>query len=193
MQQTQANPRHMGYVKAPLLRVGGQSNEWYTPPQYIQAVRDALGGAIDLDPFSDNEANEVVKANKIFTPAQDALTKTWSATTVFMNPPYSGAMVRFATQKFIEEFLKGSFKEGIVLVNNATDTIWFKNLVAHCTALCFTDHRIKFYATDNKAVSGNTRGQTFLYFKRKTPKGAAPAIEKFKRAFAPIGLVVVPA
>jgi len=40
--------------------------EWYTPLDYINAVREVMGD-IDLDPASCIEANTIVKAKKYFT------------------------------------------------------------------------------------------------------------------------------
>jgi hypothetical protein len=36
-----------------------ESAEWFTPPRYIQAVREVLGG-IDLDPASSRAASRIV-------------------------------------------------------------------------------------------------------------------------------------
>lgn len=42
------------------------SAEWFTPPRYIEAVREVLG-AIDLDPASSLAANRIVQAKRYFT------------------------------------------------------------------------------------------------------------------------------
>ncbi|MFI3120022.1 MAG: DNA N-6-adenine-methyltransferase [Methylococcaceae bacterium] len=62
------------------------SNEWYTPEKYMEAVSKFFGG-IDLDPCSCEKANKTVKAKSIFTIADDSLTKEWAGK-VFLNPPY---------------------------------------------------------------------------------------------------------
>ena len=187
MQKTKADKRRMAYVKSPT-RTPAQSSDWYTPKEYIKAVSATLGG-IDLDPYSDAKANETVKAKRIWTKADDGDVQSWQAKSVFMNPPYGVGVISRATGKFVEEFTQNRFKKGIVLMNNVTDTVWFKKLVAHALVMCFTDHRISFNTFDNKTVSNNTRGQIFLFFCSSAQ--SSKLAEKFKKEFRPLGLILV--
>lgn len=163
------------------------SDSWYTPAEYIEAARTAMG-CIDLDPFSSEEANKVVKANWFYTVEDDALSRDWYVKTrgacVWMNPPYSGNMVKKAIAAFLQAYESGYIKRGIVLVNNATDTKWFHKMRKHCSAACFTDHRIAFISPDGKRVSGNTRGQCFMYF------GDTEGAKAFATSFSNLGWVV---
>lgn len=164
------------------------SNAWFTPLRYLDAVRKSLGGVIDLDPFSSAEANVLVNAVSYFDVDDDAFEQDWAASvgpegTCWMNPPYSGRLVQSAVQRYLDEYERGTFAEGIVLVNNATETRWAQRAVGLSGAVCFTDHRISFWNADGKAMSGNTRGQMFLYF------GAHPL--RFVEEFAEIGVVIL--
>ena len=144
-------------------------------------------GGIDLDPFTSKKANEIVGARYIFTIKNSAFENSWRLDTnlrVFMNPPYSRGSCGRAINRFIHEYEARHVAEGIVLVNNATDTHWFNALVQHCDALCFTDHRISFWNADGKHASSNTRGQVFCYFGRKR--------DRFKEIFDKHGFVLVP-
>lgn len=171
--ESRADRRRLGYVgKTPPAGEGGagsdnrkrKSNEWYTPTAYLDSVRNALGGAIDLDPFSSKAANQGVGAKRFYTEDDDAFEQDWTAKTIFMNPPYSGQLVSQATNKFMDEFRAKSFEGGIFLVNNATETRWFQRALYEAHAVCFTNHRISFWNVDGKAISGNTRGQAFFLF-----------------------------
>ena len=69
------------------------NDEWYTPPEYIDAARDVLGG-IDLDPASSDIANDTVKADEYYTVDDDGLTRvrpagSWRGGDRRMNLPYS--------------------------------------------------------------------------------------------------------
>jgi hypothetical protein len=72
-------------------------NEWYTPKDLIRRGRVVMG-AIDLDPASSVEANEVVMATKIFTEGDNALEQPWHGC-VWMNPPYATGLIgKFCTK-----------------------------------------------------------------------------------------------
>lgn len=132
-----------------------RSDEWYTPDQYLAAVRTILG-SIDLDPFSCDIANLRVKAQRYWTEQTNAfLQPNWRAESVFMNPPYSGGLVARAVVRFVEEYDAGAFPVGVVLCNNCTETLWFQRGLRAATAICFPAKRIAFYNEDNKHVSGN--------------------------------------
>ena len=86
---------------------GTGNNEWFSPPEYIELVREVMG-AIDLDPASSAEANQVVRATRFYTIEDDGLVQDWSGR-VWLNPPYS----RDLMPKFVEK-LKSSFQSGDV-------------------------------------------------------------------------------
>lgn len=67
-------------------RSTGKSHNWYTPDYIIKSVYEVLG-EIDLDPASDELANELVKAKQIFTKEDNGLIKDWIANTVYLNYP----------------------------------------------------------------------------------------------------------
>lgn len=167
-----ADPKRLAYVGS-VTKSTRDSDAWFTPEKYVLAARASLGGSISLDPFSSPDANKVVKAERFLTETENAFKTEWfpktrndgdSLRTVWMNPPYGAGLVSDAMNLFLNEFVSGIFDEGIILVNNATETKWFQRALTIASALTLTDHRISFWNSDGKAVSGNTRGQAFFYF-----------------------------
>lgn len=182
-----ADAKTLAYIGRQPTQKPRDADSWFTPPAYLDSVRAVMGG-IDLDPFTTETANQIVQAKWIFTPENSAFDQDWNlgaGIRVFMNPPYSAGLCAHAVNRFVQQYRLGHFAEGIVLVNNATETRWFLTLVSHCRALCFTDHRISFWNADRKHVSGNTRGQAFFYF--------GSGILRFQGVFRQHGFIVVPA
>jgi len=186
MMRRAENPAALAYVGSAPGDKKLDSNAWFTPAQYIEAARSALGG-IDYDPYSSDDAQAVVQAGQYCTidnpnPARGV---SWpKVRTCWMNPPYSGDHALKAVAKFLEAFAYERFERGIVLVNNATETRMFRALAKDSSAICFTDHRIAFYNADGKTVSANTRGQAFLYF------DMLGDTQPFVNAFRPFGTMM---
>lgn len=137
-------------------------NEWYTPSEYIEAAREVLG-TIDLDPASSSIANERVKATSYFTKEDNGLAHEWHGN-VWMNPPYAQPLISEFCEKVVEEFDGGRISAAIVLVNNATETRWFRQMTEAATAICFPTGRIKYLDSTGNPANTPLQGQAFLYF-----------------------------
>jgi phage N-6-adenine-methyltransferase len=159
---------------------GTGENEWYTPGQYIEAARSLMGG-IDLDPASSDLAQRTVGADAYFTKADDGLAREWAGR-VWLNPPYAQPAIQHFADKVVAEVRAGRVTEAVVLTHNYTDTAWFHNMAADCSAICFTRGRIGFVAPDGKRAAP-TQGQAFFYF--------GPRPEAFAEAFGAFGFVMV--
>lgn len=158
--------------------------EWGTPPAVIEAARKALGGVIQLDPFSSVKANELVRATKIFTKAEDGLRHPWYGT-VWMNHPFSRQMNVVCIQKLIDEYDAGRVTEAVCITFASTSEKWFAPLFRF--PMCFLSPRTNYYAPDGTKVRGVTKGSVVTYL-GKNPK-------RFKEAFTglgffPVGIVV---
>ena len=149
------------------------NNEWYTPQKYIVLAREVMGD-IDLDPASCEYANKTVKALKYFSVDDDGLSKEWHGR-VWMNPPYGTETIAKFTEKFVDEWRAGHIVEGIVLVNNATETSWFTMLVKCAKAVAFAQGRIR-YESQTRDSLAPLQGQVFIYF----GDNAKVFINKFK-------------
>lgn len=142
------------------------SDEFYTPPEEVEFVREFLG-EIDLDPASCEDANKIVRAKQYYTKADDGLSLPWDGK-VFCNPPYSRGLI----EEFVKGFLLmhgGKANEGILLVNANTSSSWFQRALKLADAVCFcgaTDSfnsRIKFIGGD----SGARAASVYFYCGRR--------------------------
>lgn len=140
---------------------GTGENEWYTPPEYLDAAREVMGG-IDLDPASSAIAQQVVGAARFFTRDDDGLTKPWRGR-VWLNPPYSQPDIAHFCSKLVTEVAAGAVEQAILLTHNYTDTAWFHEAESMAAAICFTRGRIKFVSSDGE-VCAPTQGQAFFYY-----------------------------
>lgn len=152
------------------------NNEWYTPERYIELARDVLG-EIDLDPASCEYANRTVRAARYFSEENDGLCQEWCGR-VWMNPPYSADLVGKFTRKFVEEYDAGHISEGIVLVNNATETAWFAYMMDAASAVVFSRGRIRYVSPERDSLAP-LQGQAFIYFGNNT--------ERFINVFSAVG------
>lgn len=156
------------------------NNEWYTPRYIIEAARETMG-SIDLDPASSVIANQTVQAKHFYTKEDDGLKQPWYGN-VWLNPPYSRTLIPQFSLAVINK--RQDYNQAIVLVNNATETIWCQNLLGACTACCFFDSRIKFLCVNGKTGGSSMQGQIVLYFGINH--------QKFVENFSPYGPIIMP-
>lgn len=144
-------------IKKPHVTNNSKDDEWYTPAKYIEAAREVLGN-IDLDPASNDFANETVKASVYYTEEMDGLEQEWFGN-IWMNPPYSTALL----SRFADKLISSNFSQAIVLVNNATETAWFEKMINKATAVVFHKGRIRFVKRDGEH-GVPLQGQAFIYY-----------------------------
>ena len=139
------------------------NEEWYTPPQFLEAARDVLG-QFDLDPASSDAAQKHVQAARYFDKEHDGLGFEWRGR-VWLNPPYSQPAIGEFVRKLVVELGEGNVTQAIMLTHNFTDTAWFHKAAAVATAICFTRGRVKFLNPAGEEAAP-TQGQAFFYFAR---------------------------
>ena len=144
-------------IEKPHVANNSEDNEWYTPVEYLESAREVLG-TINLDPASNEFANERVQAEMYYTEEDNGLEQEWYGS-IWLNPPYSSDSVK----PFAEKLINSKFDEAIVLVNNATETEWFNLLISKASAIVFPKGRIQFDKRDGKHGSP-LQGQAFIYF-----------------------------
>jgi phage N-6-adenine-methyltransferase len=152
-------------------------HESYTPAKYIEAAREVMG-SIDLDPASNDKAQDIIRAATYYTKEDNGLDKPWKGN-IFLNPPYSHPEVKYFVDKLLNELKPG--QQAILLTNNNTDTNFFHDAAQRAMAICFTKGRINFLKPDG-TTSSPTNGQVFYYFGEN--------IEGFVRAFSEFGIMM---
>jgi hypothetical protein len=149
-----------GRLRQPHVAQNSGNSEWYTPHALIAAARRAMG-SIDVDPASSEPANQIVQAETFYTIEQDGLAQPWHGN-VWLNPPYSKKLIPQFAEAVSEKFDRHEITRACVLVNNATETEWFRRLVASAAATCFLKKRVPFWSPDRES-SGPLQGQAVIY------------------------------
>ncbi len=153
-----------------------ESEEWYTPPVYIDMARAVMGG-IDLDPASNDLAQGWIQATKYYTAADDGLSQPWYGK-VWLNPPYCYKAFVW-TDKAIAEFEAGRLLEGIILVNQS-GAGWHRRLDEKFMR-CAVHKRIAFIDSQGNKQTSPPCYNSFFYLGSNT--------ERFKTVFSRIGTV----
>jgi len=144
-----------------------KNQKWRTPKPIIDVARDIMG-SIDLDPASSIDANEMIKAGKIFTIEDNGLAQSWKGYgNVWLNPPYGKVLVNGKKRsskmiwlgKLIAEFGAGNIKRAMFLTTASTGEKWFDMIWQHANLVCFP-RRIKFEGTS----SSNPGSSVIAYF-----------------------------
>lgn len=153
----------LGWIKT-VVHVSHNSgeNEWYTPPKFVEAAKEVMGG-VDVDPASSKIANETVNAKTYYDTESDGLEQKWKGR-VWMNPPYSQPHISQFCNTLAKKLSTGEVTEACVLVNNATETGFGQKLLGLCAAVCFPSGRIKFLDVEGEAKGAPLQGQMILYY-----------------------------
>ncbi len=154
-------------------------NEWYTPAEYIEIARKAMG-SIDLDPASSAIANMTVNATTFYTAQDNGLSKRWYGN-VWMNPPYAKGLIDRFCSKAVHHCIEGDINQMVILVNNATETGWFQELASVASVVCFPQGRVRFLKPGGRKGSP-LQGQVLIYIGRHG--------QRFKNACRGIGFCV---
>jgi hypothetical protein len=110
-----------------------------TPEYVLSPVRLSLGGVIELDPCT--EPDNPVGATTFYALPDDGCEKPWDAQTVYVNPPYGEARVRWV-EKCIRVSRGGA--RIVLLIPSATDTLTYQRALSACTTAIFVAGRLKF-------------------------------------------------
>ena len=162
-----------------------ESNEYYTPPKYIEAARELMGG-IDVDPASCKAAQRTVKAGVYYTKDDDGLIKKWTGR-VWLNPPYGKIKNKsnqgYWGQQLLSRFKTGEVSEGVLLVRAAVGYRWFE-LLWDAMPVCFVRERISFVRKDGSSAGQSKQGSVLFYIGNNVT-GFIHIFRKFGRIILP--------
>ena len=167
--------------------VSGISQDWCTPPKYVEAIQEFFGGVIELDPCS-NEHSVVGAEVEWRAPKTDALSKEWNFKTIFVNPPYGADRERGTT---IRDWLRKCAKthadhesEVLALVPVATNTRhWKLHVWGAATAVSFLyDTRLRFLVAGRDEGKGAPMSCAMVYW--------GPNYRRFEEVFLKFGAVI---
>lgn len=144
------------------------NNEWYTPEEYIEAARATMG-SIDVDPASNDLAQNTVKAAIYYTEKTNGLDKPWVGN-IWINPPYSSSLIGSFCDKLLNEIDCLNTQQAVVLVNNATEAQWFRSLIKKASMVGFTKRRVRFIDQNGNPSGAPLQGQSVIYFGKNEQK-----------------------
>jgi ParB family chromosome partitioning protein len=153
-------------------------DEWHTPPKVLDLARELMG-EIDLDPASSATAQQVIRAYNYYDKEHDGLQRIWLGR-VWLNPPYSNPAP--FTDRAIDMYQRHKIDECLILVNNATETRWFQDLLCRYPA-CVLNRRISFWHPGRQGKSPR-QGQVIFYL--------GPNVKRFCTVFQDKGVIVKP-
>lgn len=161
-----------------------KTDRWFTPPHIIEMVKEVLG-EIDLDPASEEKANQIIGAREFYS--QDALNKDWVADKVFLNPPgkVKGGHSQAALfwEKLVYHFDHGDIQEVIFLAFNigllSVSQKYGPKSLLHFT-ICVPKDRIRFVNPEGPVKLAPGHANAIVYL--------GDNVDKFKQVFSKIGV-----
>jgi hypothetical protein len=155
------------------------TDEWYTPPNYIEMARTVLGD-IDCDPASAELPQTWIKAAQYYTAADDGRIQSWQGR-VFLNPPFDDTA--WWARRLVRDYLHGDVTSAVLLVNSNLGYKWYEELWTRWPVCCVRE-RICFVKEDGTPGGQAKRGQTFVYFGHD--------FRAFQDVFYPTGRIILP-
>jgi hypothetical protein len=168
-------------------QVISQSQEWCTPPKYVEAILEVFGKRVDLDPCSNTYS--IVNAKTEFKlPKNDGIEEEWDFQTIYVNPPYGRAKnAKHSIYHWLEKCKNAHYDFGsevLALIPVAPNTKhWKDNIFGQATAVCFlADTRLKFLVNGSIDNKGAPMSCCMVYW--------GSDLRRFQEVFTEFGAVV---
>lgn len=162
---------------------GSGTDEHYSPEKYWRPWLEATGEeSYDLDAFTHKDSP--IPTKYCFTKREDGLVQDWAVLgpdtpiVLWDNFPYS--MNAECTQKFCEEFDRGTIGHALILEKTDNGVGWYQELLSRCTSFLLIDERVK-HINEAGEEKGGFFSSTLFYF------GDLPAV--FHDAYCHLGAV----
>ena len=170
MQKTDWTPMH-----------SSQRQDWETPPELWARVERHFG-PFDLDAAA---TAKTAKCKRFFTPETNALTRSWDANRVWLNPPYGRSIGSWVQKAWEEAQTKGGPRVA-VLTFARTDTVWWHKYAILAEYIVFLKGRVAFLADGQRQASAPAPS-VLLCFGPTSSQPPKLAAWDWKNDFAPIG------
>lgn len=185
-------------------RHSSETAEHYTPAHIVEAARATLGG-FDLDPFSCVAANLTVRATRIYDGhPMDGFLMSWDSaggpSRVFVNPP-GGKTANESNQK--RAWFKLMRECAARRVTSAIFVCFSVEMLQTTQTkptgpipldfpICYPSKRIAYVRADGQVGASPPHSSCIICVPGEYDRAAADVVARFRKAFAPIGRVVVP-
>lgn len=133
-----------------------------TPMEWIELARSVMED-IDLDPATNADAQEMVKAAHFFMREDDGLSHEWFGR-VWCNPPYSNGLIGRFADKILSEWESGRVESMVILTNASACSAWWHKLASAATRVGFPKSRINFWRGHAEQGNSNNYDQSLFYF-----------------------------
>lgn len=176
--------------------------EYYTPVEIVEAARRVMG-RIDLDPASSETANQIVKAERIFTAYDSGLAQPWCGR-IWMNHPFGRAEKacevpcvnlkkthvchdydfygNAAWVNYLErEYIAGRLIESCNITFASTSEAWFQPLMKQ--PQCYLTPRTNYRLPDGSIKKGVSKGSVVTYYGEN--------VDAFAREYSRFGTIKI--
>jgi len=168
----------------PVRRSKTSRDDWITPRELVAGLAAELNlGRFDLDAAADpgNAQAALWLSGPHYGPGfggRCGLCASWQGR-VWLNPPYGGGLDRWV-DKIHQELSRDAPPQAIVvLLSNATETLYFERLASLATGLVFITGRIGFIdpSTGKPATNNPSGSVAFLLLPGPRPPAASPWVQ----------------
>jgi len=130
-----------------------KSDGWETPDWLFNRLHSEFSFTLDCCASSDN-----TKCTRYYTVEDNALTKSWSGESVFLNPPYGVGIGLWTEKSLVETSKEDPARVVVALLPVRTENRYFYRDILGRAEVRFIEKRLKF---SNRILGMSGRSATF--------------------------------